>query len=156
MTGQKPAPPSEHTRRRGRCAVRGRGGEGKDLPFSGKNALTGGGAVIIIEPENQLGPLGRSRGAELRMESDMDRMMKPGDAVQAEPKGSGNISGKRTGFCTRLRRAKDAPKRQSVPAENLCRLGYGGTVFGMGPDAVPPFFENGDWNMRRKRSEHNG
>ena len=42
------------------------------------------------------------------------------------------------------------------PGGESFRLGYGGTVFGMGPDAVPPFFENGDWNMRRKRSEHNG
>ena len=42
------------------------------------------------------------------------------------------------------------------PGGESFRVGYGGTVFGMGPDAVPPFFENGDWNMRRKRSEHNG
>lgn len=111
--------PSEHTRRRGRCAVRGRGGEGKDLPFSGKNALTGGGAVIIIEPENQLGPLGRSRGSRaengIRYGSDDET----GRCRASGAEGAAETLRQKDRFLTRLRRAKDAPKRQSVPAENL-------------------------------------
>lgn len=81
--------------------------------------------------------------------------MKPGDAVQAEPKGQRKLSGKRTGF-DETPESEGRTEEAIRPGGESFRLGYGGTVFGMGPDAVPPFFENGDWNMRRKRSEHNG
>lgn len=86
----------------------------------------------------------------------MVRVEKPGGARASGAEGARKTLRQKGPVFDETPESEGRTEEAIRPGGESFRLGYGGTVFGMGPDAVPPFFENGDWNMRRKRSEHNG